>query len=400
MVVLYEDELTDGKAGRQSLNFFPLTHLRAVFELRCGVFSPLERILRFYKREKIALFVRPELKDLIEERTGLRVFSINQPMPKDKRFLFISGRSILLEKIPEEGEDQVFLSEEGDLLGFRLNLNGKGEVKTQIVKSEGKRVKGFLLKDLWDLITLNEKVLPFDLKKGGMEGDLDKNVLIIGPKSRLFLGKEARVFAGSVLNLEGGNIYIDEKAEIKPLSYLEGPVYIGKRTIINQGKIRPFSNIGENCRIGGEVEATIFQGNSNKYHEGFLGHSYVGEWVNIGAGTNNSDLKNNYSTVKIKLGKELIDTGLMKLGCFIGDYAKIGIGTKIPTGGIIGVFANVVGDGFIPRHIPNFYWSKGKRWEIEKALKSAGVMMARRGKTLTERETALIKRVYLIKRGV
>lgn len=388
MVLIYEDE--------SYKNLFPLTYLRAVFELRVGLFSPLERFLRLYKDSPVAVIAREELKEVLKERyPNLLFFSTQSKISelKEKNLLFLSGRAIILEKIPEEGENCLFFSEEGELIGFRLNT----EAETSISKMSCQRVKAFSFLYLWDLITLNEKILPLDLPKGKILGFLDKRAITIGKKENLFLAKGAKVFPGNVLNLEKGGIYIDEGAEVKPFSYIEGPVYIGKKTQILSARIRPFSNIGEECRVGGEVESSILLGYVNKYHEGFLGHSYIGEWVNLGAGTNNSDLKNNYSPVKIKIGKREVNTGLLKLGCFIGDHTKTAIGTLIPTGAVIGIFANVLKEGFAPKFIPNFYWEK-KRWRIKEALRTARMVKERRGKKLTEAEENLIKKIWLKER--
>uniref|UniRef100_A0A7C3URU4 Glucose-1-phosphate thymidylyltransferase n=1 Tax=candidate division WOR-3 bacterium TaxID=2052148 RepID=A0A7C3URU4_UNCW3 len=380
MILIYEDEFYK--------NLFPLTYLHPVFELRVGLFSPLERILKFYPSSALTLLVREELEEVMRERyPNLNVIAQKREVSDliKETSLFLSGRALLLEKIPPEGDDSLFLSQDGDLIGFRIK---KGKASLPL---KAEKVRAFSFKNLWDLIPLNEKLLPLDFPKGKIEGLLDKGVIILGDRKKLFVGKGAKVFPGNVLNLEKGFIYIDEEAEIFPFSYLEGPCYIGKRTKIFGAKIRQFANIGEECRIGGEIESSILMAFVNKYHEGFLGHSYIGEWVNLGAGTNNSDLKNNYTTVKIQIGRKRIDTGQLKLGCFIGDHVKTAIGTRIPAGAVIGIFANIVAEGFCPKSLPNFYWREGQRWEMEKAIATARGMMARRGKELTKGEESLIR---------
>ncbi len=395
MVILYEDE------GYKGL--LPLTYFRPTFELRCGIFSPLERIRRLYKNSLIYLLVREDLQSLVAEKyPEYGISNIREKMGnlKNEKMLFLSGQAILLQEIPEEGESEIFVTEDGDLVGFRIQISGSasfaksGELKGMSKPPKKRQVSAFYIRNLWDLITLNKKVMPKDFPKGEIKGFLDERAIVIGDKSRLYIEKGAKVLPGNVLNLETGNIYIDSEAEIMPFSYLEGPLYIGKKTKVFGAKIRPFSNIGEGCRIGGEIEATIFQGWANKYHEGFLGHSYIGEWVNLGAGTNNSDLKNNYQSVKIRLGRKKVDTGLRKLGCFIGDHTKTAIGTQIPTGAVIGIFANIVEEGFSPNLVPNFYWGKRRRWKIEEAIATTRIVMERRGKELSPAYEKLIRNLY------
>jgi hypothetical protein len=145
------------------------------------------------------------------------------------------------------------------------------------------------------------------------------------------------------------------------------------------------------------VESCIFQGYSNKHHEGFLGHSFVGEWVNIGAMTTNSDLKNNYSSVRVKLGDKVIDSGMIKLGCFIGDHSKLGIGTLIPTGAVIGSFVNFFGGGIMPRYLPSFKWlgpGVDEKYTLDKAVETARMVMNRRGVKLTREYENLIRANY------
>ena len=140
-----------------------------------------------------------------------------------------------------------------------------------------------------------------------------------------------------VLDAEHGPIYIDAGAEIHPFTRIEGPCYIGAGSVLFGAKCRAGNSIGPMCRIGGEIEGTIIQGYSNKYHDGFLGHAYVGQWVNLGALTTNSDLKNDYSEVRITLdGQSPIATGSNKVGALIGDHAKTSIGTLLNTGDVRG----------------------------------------------------------------
>jgi len=170
--------------------------------------------------------------------------------------------------------------------------------------------------------------------------------------------------------------------EVHPFTRIEGPCYIGPKCILLGAKCREGMSIGPMCRVGGEVEESIIQGYSNKYHDGFLGHAYVGEWVNLGALTTNSDLKNDYSSVSVVLdGKAPIDTGSTKVGSIIGDHTKTSIGTLLNTGSFVGAMALLLATGKpLPKHIPSFAWfiegvvskgfGKGKLYETAKTAMS------------------------------
>jgi len=212
---------------------------------------------------------------------------------------------------------------------------------------------------LWDLIAGLKEDLEADFRVlgVGVRGKIHSSVVIYAPENML-IEEGAEVEACAVLDARSGPIYIGKNTIIRPQSYLRGPL-----------------SIGPACRIGGEVSHSIFHGYSNKAHYGFIGHSYIGEWVNLGAGTTNSNLKNNYGTVKV--GE--VDSGQQFVGCFIGDHAKLGIGTLITTGAVIGVAANVFGGGSTPKVMPSFSWGEDKIYALDKAIAAAGEMMKRRG---------------------
>jgi UDP-N-acetylglucosamine diphosphorylase/glucosamine-1-phosphate N-acetyltransferase len=201
-----------------------------------------------------------------------------------------------------------------------------------------------------------------------------------------------------VLGNHTGPIYIGAGSEILPHCYLEGPLFIAPDCVVSAGtSLRGGSSFGPVSRLGGEISQTIFQGYSNKQHDGFLGHAHVGQWVNLGAGTTNSNLKNNYSEVKIGVGGELVGTGQQHVGCFIGDHAKTAIGTMLNTGTVIGIGSNLFEAGFPPRFVPSFHWGGAEHLvlvPLGRVLEIARLMMARRNRTLTEAEEELISRHY------
>jgi len=197
----------------------------------------------------------------------------------------------------------------------------------------------------WDLVLANPKQLVEDFKaagRSGIHGVVEQPNAIRGSAQDVYVAPGALVHPMVVLDAAEGPIYIDEGAQIHPYTRIEGPSYIGKKTILLGAKCREGNTIGPVCRVGGEVEESIIHGYSNKYHDGFLGHAYVGEWVNLGALTTNSDLKNDYSHVEVTLedGRP-VNTGSTKVGSLIGDHTKTSIGTLLNTGANVGAMAVV-----------------------------------------------------------
>lgn len=211
----------------------------------------------------------------------------------------------------------------------------------------------------------------------------------------IFVHPDAEIEPFCFLNAEKGAIIIDENAKIAAGSLLEGPCFIGKNSIIRSGaKIYSNTSIGETCKIGGEVEDTIIQGFTNKQHEGFLGHSFLGEWVNLGAGTDNSDLKNTYGAISTLVEGFRYPTGRQFLGVFIGDHTKTGIGTKFPTGSVAGICSSIVCGGYAEKSVPSFSFGgeeKSPVYDISKAIMTARRVLARRSRTLTPEEEELMK---------
>jgi UDP-N-acetylglucosamine diphosphorylase/glucosamine-1-phosphate N-acetyltransferase len=218
-------------------------------------------------------------------------------------------------------------------------------------------------------------------------------------KQNIIIENGAVIKPGTVLDAEGGPIYIGKNVNVFPQSTIIGPACILDGSVIKVGaQIYENTTIGPVCKVGGEVEGSIIHSYSNKQHAGFLGHSYLGSWVNLGAGTNNSDLKNNYSKVKVQIGTEQIDTGSMFAGLTMGDHSKSAIGTTLNTGTVVGVCCNIFGYGFPPKYIPSFTWCGPQKpfavYDIEKAVSVARVVMARRNIELIKVEADLLREVY------
>jgi UDP-N-acetylglucosamine diphosphorylase/glucosamine-1-phosphate N-acetyltransferase len=222
---------------------------------------------------------------------------------------------------------------------------------------------------------------------------------LIGDTSRLFIEEGATIEA-SVLNTNTGVIYIGKDAEIMEGTVIRGPLAMCEHSAIKlAGKIYGATTLGPHVKVGGEVNNSVIFGYSNKGHDGFLGNSVIGEWCNLGADTNNSNLKNNYGEVKVwsyAKGQE-INTGLQFCGLMMGDHSKCGINTMFNTGTVVGVSANIFGAGFPPKHIPSFSWGGAEEmvdFDLEKAMEVAERMMERRHIALTEIDKNILKNIY------
>jgi len=206
---------------------------------------------------------------------------------------------------------------------------------------------------------------------------------------------------GAVLDVRAGPIWLETGSDVRAFTRLAGPAHIGRGTTLLGGAVSAVS-IGPMCRIHGEVEESIILGYANKAHDGYLGHSYVGAWVNLGALTTNSDLKNNYGPVRVWTPAGEVEAGAIKLGCMLGDHVKTGIGTLLNTGTVVGAGSSIVGPGMPPKYVPPFTWGTGAEaaeYELEKFLTVAETVMRRRDVTLTAKQRALLCAAWQVGRG-
>jgi UDP-N-acetylglucosamine diphosphorylase/glucosamine-1-phosphate N-acetyltransferase len=257
---------------------------------------------------------------------------------------------------------------------------------------------------LTDLFARNAFALQFDFgfaTNGRKSLPVDPSNIVIGDKNLVFLAEGAKVWA-STLNTTDGPIYLDKDAEIMEGSHVRGPFYLGEHSQLKMGaKVYGATTIGPHCKVGGEVSNSVIQGFSNKAHDGFLGNSVVGEWCNLGADTNTSNLKNNYGSVKTWQydSESMQDTGLTFCGLVMGDHSKCGINTMLNTGTVVGVGANIFGGDFPPKHIPSFSWGGSggfEEYDIEKMLSTASQVYARRGLDLTDNHRKILREVFLL----
>ncbi|MDG1331165.1 MAG: putative sugar nucleotidyl transferase [Crocinitomicaceae bacterium] len=253
------------------------------------------------------------------------------------------------------------------------------------------------ISERWELFELNGQALENDFKiltEGRGSQTLSTTNRVIGDPSLIFLEEGAKVEA-SILNTTNGPIYVGKNAEIMEGSIVRGPLAMNENSALKLGtKIYGPTTLGPHCKVGGEVNNCIFQAYSNKGHDGFLGNSLVGEWCNLGADTNTSNLKNNYGNVKTYSfeSKQMEQTDVQFMGLVIGDHSKCGINTMFNTATVVGVSSNVFGAEFPPKYVPSFQWGvHGDSYSFAKALESAGNMMIRRGLQLSIEEIDILQ---------
>ena len=374
-------------------NFFPLALGRPLWELRVGTSSLVDKLVSKIKPDDIAYFVPDYMADMYREQV---VRSVNDPAALAGDDLMLVNPVVKAKdfKVSTKGASQIGLDERGMVIYARINKEdakrlASDDIETFITSAKAKlpsvHCRLPVWNYTWDLILANGELITAEFAsagRSGFEGSLEEPVAVRGSRKDVYVAPGVKVHPMVTIDAEHGPVCIDQDAEILPFTRIEGPCYIGKDSVLLGAKCREGNSIGPCCRIGGEVEETIIHGYSNKYHDGFLGHSYVGEWVNLGALTTNSDLKNDYSSVSVMLdGRQAINTGSTKVGSLIGDHTKTSIGTLLNTGSYLGAMAIIMAMGKpLPKHIPSFAWfiegivtkgfGKGRLYETAKTAMS------------------------------
>jgi UDP-N-acetylglucosamine diphosphorylase/glucosamine-1-phosphate N-acetyltransferase len=398
--------------GEGRRHFYPVALSRPIWELRCGMTSLGEKLVAKTGISDVACFVPEYMAAACRSRKPDR--KVNDPgVLKGDDLLLVNPRvKAATFSVPTKGPSEVGLAEDGQVLYARVAKTDAGKLKADSIagfldsaKASLKTVAANLptWDYVWDLVLASPHQITDDFKAAGqtgIEGTVEQPSAIRGNKSDIYIAKGALVHPMVVLDAANGPIYIDENAEIHPFSRIEGPCYIGPKCLLLGAKCREGNSFGPVCRIGGEVEESIVQGYSNKYHDGFLGHAYVGEWVNLGALTTNSDLKNDYSNVSVMLdGKNAIDTGSTKVGSLIGDHTKTSIGTLFNTGAYVGCMSLIMATGKpLPKFIPSFAWflegvvTKG--FGKKQLYETAKIAMSRRKMVFDEAQQSLYDRIF------
>lgn len=385
---------------------YPMTYLRPACDLRCGILLLREKVVACYPGADVGLFCRERIADLAAESAGMAVGAC----PSDGVVLLVNARVIwdeaLSSSIRPEGAPCAYVCG-GTLVAVRVDaalaarFARGGRDMSLLADLPREEVSARVVDYLWDLVRFNSDEIAADFRRlvgsGSIEGRLHDGAVVLG-REHVYVARGASVAPGVVIDGESGPVYIGEGASILPNSVIEGPAAIGAGCRINPAaRILSGTSLGPVCRIGGEIEESIVQGFSNKQHDGFLGHSYLGEWVNIGAGSSNSDLKNNYAPVRCWAAGRMVDTGLTFVGLFMGDHSKCAIGTMFNTGTVVGVGCNVFGRGVPPKYIPSFTWGGvdgAAEYDLARFFETARRVMARRDRELTPAAEGVLRAVF------
>ena len=394
-------------------NFYPLVLGRPIWELRCGMTSLEDKLIAKIKPDNVAYFVPEYMAAYYKTQVDKPVNDLSMLSGDDLLVLDPSVKAASLD-VQSKGASEIGVNEQGQVLYARISEKDSrglmaGSIEEFVASAKAglpnAQCKFPTWEYTWDLVLANGEEITAEFAaagRNGIEGEMEEPLAIRGSKKDVYVAPGAKVHPMVTLDAEHGPIYIEEGTEIHPFSRIEGPCYIGRNSLLLGAKCREGNSIGDLCRVGGEVEESIIHGHSNKYHDGFLGHSYVGEWVNLGALTTNSDLKNDYSNVSVMLdGRRSIDTGSTKVGSLIGDHAKTSIGTLLNTGSYVGAMALIMATGKpLPKHIPSFGWfiegivtkgfGKGRLYETAKTA------MSRRGCEWTTETEAMWNAVFEI----
>ena len=362
------------------LRFAPLTLTRPIGNLRMGILTNDERWKMFLPDAKIGFTTEKSIsKKFSSVENGIRVNA--SVIPNED----IVAAVMHLEENTALYLNELLLAENG-VASYKIQF--KGEIPV-------------ILENRWDLFQKNDLVLKSDFElitAGRKSQKLSKSNTVIGSSELIFLEEGAKVEA-SILNTSSGPIYIGKDAEIMEGSIVRGPLAMCEHSALKLGtKIYGATTLGPHCKVGGEVNNSVFQAYSNKGHEGFVGNSLIGEWCNLGADTNTSNLKNNYgsvSTYSYETEKEE-KTNVQFMGLTMGDHSKCGINTMFNTATVVGVSCNIYGADFPPKFIPSFSWGGSAGFvpfKFEKAVEYTNNMMERRGLKLSEEEVEIFKEI-------
>lgn len=393
-------------------NLKPITATRPVFDLICGTLTLADRIRRYMPGKKVSYIMRPELHAVYRERNP----GVHIGIPREEERVFINGRvlwteqlSRLIQKLRRAKRNVVVRSKDDWIAVYQYTTVSVDVF--DFIRSPVERLAGFgeeeMIADIitypWHIIEFNAKYVEVDFSyrarrvASKIQGTVHQRA-VLENKKNIIIGARSVVGPLSVIDAMGGPVILERDVTIEPHVYITGPVWINSKTVVKAGaRVYGGTSIGYNCRAGGEIVSTIMHAYTNKAHEGFLGHSYLGEWINIGADTNNSNLKNDYGHIRVMINGKPVDSGRQFFGTVIGDHSRTGINTMINTGTVIGVGCNIFGANFPAKWIPDFSWGGSdflRVYQFEKFLQNAVAMMARRGVHLSESETLLLRQLY------
>ena len=315
-----------------------------------------------------------------QERSSARTMRRQDADPGTYEDVYAVGQDSLVEKIPVELAQLV------------------KDHKVRAIELPDARLLSFP----WQLIEFNAQVLTDDFNKLPFRGESEESVMYPGVhminEASIVVGEGAVIKSGSVLDATDGPIAIGDRTVVMPNACIIGPASIGDDCIIRTGaKILKGTSTGRVCKVGGEVEGTIISSYSNKQHDGFIGHSYLGEWVNIGAASNNSDLKNNYSAVRMWCAGAVRNTGRQFMGLIMGDHTKTGINTLFNTGTVVGFNCNIYSSELPAAFVPSYSWGHGTEmtgYDVDKAMQTAEVVLERRKARFTDAHRKIFRTIF------
>lgn len=367
--------------------FLPVSFTRPVSHLRCGILKLYEKWEKLLNADSVAVSEEYLNNKFFKEVEGTTLIVNSKVLPN---YDLIHAIKCLKDKeILTSGESWIAIRSDD---GFDRD---KWKNAEPIIYSH----EYTILNSWWDLYKENGSEIEKDfalITKGRNSQPLSSSNTLIGSLDKIFI-EEGAYIEGCVLNTKLGCIYIGKRAEV-----MEGSCIRGGFSLLEESKIKLSSkiygptSIGPKCRVGGEVKNSIFQGYSNKSHDGYLGNSVIGEWVNLGADTNCSNLKNTFSKAKVWSCNEgkMIDSGETFIGCCIGDFSKTGINTMINTASLIGVNSNVFGSGFQKKHIASFSWGESDQFKLSKAWSINQNIALMAGEELNDKDYLVLKGVH------
>ncbi len=366
-VLLIEDEAIE------RLYPFSLTH--SSWELRTGAYSIHERWCRILPGARVVVHThRTSLQGLAFERHGSQTLEHGGPLVVMLSTCVISPDEMRrIAALASASQSDVVLLCAGQPVGAILRSSPTQVVDVPAVLDSlsaseigTHEVKGRVVTRLWDILDMIEE---------GVTWDAELVEHRVHP--------QARVHQSAVIDVSKGPVIVGEEAEIGAMAIIQGPCVVAERGVVKPLSHVTHSVIGPYSKVGGEVSCCVFLGYSNKQHCGFLGHSVIGEWVNLGAGTTTSNLKNTYNDVRPTMPWGRESSGRMFLGSMIGDFTRTAIGTLLPTGGVYGVCSHIMAEGLAPSNRRSFVWSEGVAYDHASAMKTCDVMMKRRERQMT-----------------
>ncbi|MFN8116872.1 MAG: GlmU family protein [Bacteroidia bacterium] len=372
-------------------NLLPLTFTKPVSEIRIGILTITEK-WETYLSGKLTFQTQEYLSSKYKA-----VYTNNA--------VFINGKICPTPELLNQINNLEFnkgIKKGNTLIAYRSNQASTLNIEEALSHSVETDINFLSVENTWDIFSKNGEAIKQDfelLTRGRTSQPLTSSNTVIGDAKAIFL-EEGAVVEAAILNTKSGPIYIGKDAEIMEGSVVRGPFALCEHSALKLStKVYGPTTIGPHSKVGGEINNSVVFGFSNKAHDGFLGNSVIGEWCNLGADTNNSNLKNNYGNVKLYnyAQQKMVDTGLQFCGLTMGDHSKCGINTMFNTGTVVGVGANIFGGGFPPTHIPSFSWGGAdgmEDYQFDKMIETANRVYARRSISMSTEEKQILQTVF------